>query len=256
MDKLIEVTRELRNPKTGCPWDREQTFSSISYCAIEEAYEVVEAIEEKDYELLKNELGDLLFQVVFHSEMAKEMNLFDFDDVVNAISEKLISRHPHVFGGTTIDDVKTQTDLWERQKIQEMEQSGEKTSALDGIGKNQSALNRAFKLGKRASSVGFDWHSVEDVIAKISEELEELTSALESGEAALIEEEVGDLLFSVVNIARSTQQNPETALRKANQKFEARFRGMEDHLHTTNQKLENLSFNEMDKLWELVKSKR
>jgi len=116
-------------------------------------------------------------------------------------------------------------------------------------------LNRAFKLGKRASSVGFDWHSTEDVIAKISEELEELTSALESGEAALIEEEVGDLLFSVVNIARSTQQNPETALRKANQKFEARFRGMEDHLHTTNQKLENLSFNEMDKLWELVKSK-
>ena len=107
MEKLIEVTRELRNPKTGCPWDREQTFSSISYCAIEEAYEVVEAIEEKDYESLKNELGDLLFQVVFHSEMAREMNLFEFDDVVNAISEKLISRHPHVFGGTTIDDVKT-----------------------------------------------------------------------------------------------------------------------------------------------------
>jgi len=255
LDKLIEVTRELRNPKTGCPWDREQTFSSISYCAIEEAYEVVEAIEEKDYESLKNELGDLLFQVVFHSEMAREMNLFEFDDVVNAISEKLISRHPHVFGGTTIDDVKTQTDLWERQKIQEMEQSGEKTSVLDGIGKNQPALSRAYKLGKRASSVGFDWQSSEDVMAKISEELDELTLALKSGEAALIEEELGDLLFSVVNLARSTQKNPETALRKANQKFEARFRGMEDHLHTSNQKLENLSFNEMDKLWELVKSK-
>ena len=255
LEKLLEVTRELRNPKTGCPWDREQTFSSISYCAIEEAYEVVEAIEEKDYELLKSELGDLLFQVVFHSEIAKEMNLFDFDDVVNAISEKLISRHPYVFGGTTIDDVKTQTDLWEQQKIQEMEQSGEKINILDGIGKNQPALNRAFKLGKRASSVGFDWQSSEGVMNKISEELEELTGALKSGEAVLIEEELGDLLFSVVNLARNTQINPETALRKANQKFEARFRGMEDHLRTSNQKLENLSFNEMDKLWELVKSK-
>ncbi len=223
MEKLLEVTKELRNPETGCPWDREQTFSSISYCAIEEAYEIVEAIEEKDYESLKSELGDLLFQVVFHCEMAKEMNLFDFDDVVNAISEKLISRHPHVFGGATIDDVKIQTDLWE--------------------------------LGKRASSVGFDWKSTEDVMIKISEELEELTLALKSDEAALIEEELGDLLFSIVNLARNTQKNPETALRKANQKFEARFRGMEDHLQTSNQKLENLSFQEMDKLWELVKRK-
>jgi len=255
LDKLIEVTRELRNPERGCPWDREQTFSSISYCAIEEAYEVVEAIEEKNYELLKSELGDLLFQVVFHCEMAKEMGLFNFDDVVNAISEKLISRHPYVFGGTTIDDVKTQTDLWERHKIKEMEKTGKKTSALDGIGKNQPALNRAFKLGKRASSVGFDWQSTEGVMMKISEELEELTSALESGEDALIEEELGDLLFSVVNLARNTQKNPETALRKANQKFETRFRDMEDHLESSNQKLENLSFNEMDKLWELVKSK-
>lgn len=255
MEKLLEVTKELRNPETGCPWDREQTFSSISYCAIEEAYEVVEAIEEKDYESLKSELGDLLFQVVFHCEMAKEMNLFDFDDVVNAISEKLISRHPHVFGGATIDDVKIQTDLWERQKIQEMQKSGKKISVLDGIGKNQPALNRALKLGKRASSVGFDWQSTEDVMIKISEELEELTSALKSDEAALIEEELGDLLFSIVNLARNTQKNPETALRKANQKFEARFRGMEDHLQTSNQKLENLSFQEMDKLWELVKRK-
>ena len=183
MEKLLEVTKELRNPETGCPWDREQTFSSISYCAIEEAYEVVEAIEEKDYESLKSELGDLLFQVVFHCEMAKEMNLFDFDDVVNAISEKLISRHPHVFGGATIDDVKIQTDLWERQKIQEMQKSGKKLSVLDGIGKNQPALNRALKLGKRASSVGFDWQSTEDVMIKISEELEELTLALKSDEA-------------------------------------------------------------------------
>ena len=253
--KLLQVMKTLRDPIRGCPWDKKQTMESIIPYSIEEIYEVAEQVYAKNYPNLKDELGDLLFQVVFHCEMAKEMNLFDFDDVVNAISEKLISRHPHVFGGATIDDVKIQTDLWERQKIQEMQKSGKKLSVLDGIGKNQPALNRALKLGKRASSVGFDWQSTEDVMIKISEELEELTSALKSDEAALIEEELGDLLFSIVNLARNTQKNPETALRKANQKFEARFRGMEDHLQTSNQKLENLSFQEMDKLWELVKRK-
>ena len=254
MEKLLTIIKELRDPEKGCPWDTEQTFDSISSCAIEEAYQVVEAIEDQDYQKLKSELGDLLFQVVFHSEMAKELNLFSFQDVVDSVSEKLVSRHPHVFGEDSVQDTKTQSDLWERHKINEMKLSDSEVRILDGIGTNQPALNRAFKLSKRAASVGFDWQSKQEVLTKIAEELDELKLAVETKDSESIKEEIGDLLFSVVNIARYSQLDPENALRQSNRKFETRFGKMEERLLSSNQKMENLSFTEMDRLWEQVKS--
>ena len=234
MKKLHQITSRLRDPDNGCPWDREQTFESIAHCAIEEAYEVVEAIENKDYDSLKDELGDLLFQVTFHSSMAEEMNLFNFDDVVDSISEKLTQRHPHVFADKSIKDAQTQTDNWERIKIEERKQKQDIKSVLDDIGSNQPALNRAYKIGKRARSVGFDWNDVNGVIKKIEEEIDELKVAIRDGNKPGIEEEAGDLLFSLASLSRHTSIDPETALRKANRKFDRRFRGMEESLKESN----------------------
>ena len=253
MEKLHKITSRLRDPVQGCPWDREQTFESIAHCAIEEAYEVVEAIENKDYDSFKDELGDLLFQVTFHSSMAEEMNLFTFDDVVDSISEKLIQRHPHVFADQSIKDAKTQTDNWEKIKIQERKQKQNIGSVLDDIGTNQPALNRAYKIGKRARSVGFDWNDVSGVINKIEEEIEELKGAIKGGNQADIEEEAGDLLFSVVSLSRHTSIDPETALRKANRKFDRRFRNMEKSLIESSKKFSKMSSKELDDLWEQVK---
>ncbi len=253
MEKLHQITSRLRDPEEGCPWDREQTFESIAHCAIEEAYEVVEAIENKDYDSFKDELGDLLFQVTFHSSMAEEMNLFTFDDVVDSISEKLIQRHPHVFADQSIKDAKTQTDNWEKIKIQERKQKQNIGSVLDDIGTNQPALNRAYKIGKRARSVGFDWNDVSGVINKIEEEIEELKGAIKGGNQADIEEEAGDLLFSVVSLSRHTSIDPETALRKANRKFDRRFRTMEKSLIESSKKFSKMSSKELDDLWEQVK---
>ena len=253
MEKLHQITSRLRDPEEGCPWDREQTFESIAHCAIEEAYEVVEAIENKDYDSFKDELGDLLFQVTFHSSMAEEMNLFTFDDVVESISEKLIQRHPHVFADQSIKDAKTQTDNWEKIKIEERKQKQNIGSVLDDIGTNQPALNRAYKIGKRARSVGFDWNDVSGVINKIEEEIEELKGAIKGGNQADIEEEAGDLLFSVVSLSRHTSIDPETALRKANRKFDRRFRTMEKSLIESSKKFSKMSSKELDDLWEQVK---
>ena len=253
MEKLHQITSRLRDPEEGCPWDREQTFESIAHCAIEEAYEVVEAIENKDYDSFKDELGDLLFQVTFHSSMAEEMNLFTFDDVVDSISEKLIQRHPHVFADQSIKDAKTQTDNWEKIKIEERKQKQNIGSVLDDIGTNQPALNRAYKIGKRARSVGFDWNDVSGVINKIEEEIEELKGAIRVGNQADIEEEAGDLLFSVVSLSRHTSIDPETALRKANRKFDRRFRTMEKSLIESSKKFSKMSSKELDDLWEQVK---
>ncbi len=253
MEKLHQITSRLRDPEEGCPWDREQTFESIAHCAIEEAYEVVEAIENKDYDSFKDELGDLLFQVTFHSSMAEEMNLFTFDDVVDSISEKLIQRHPHVFADQSIKDAKTQTDNWEKIKIEERKQKQNIGSVLDDIGTNQPALNRAYKIGKRARSVGFDWNDVSGVINKIEEEIEELKGAIKGGNQADIEEEAGDLLFSVVSLSRHTSIDPETALRKANRKFDRRFRTMEKSLIGSSKKFSKMSSKELDDLWEQVK---
>jgi len=256
LEKLKKITQQLRDPITGCPWDIEQTFDSIAYCSIEEAYEVVEAIEEKDYEQLKSELGDLLFQVIFHSEIANEKNLFNFDDIVESISTKLISRHPHVFGDEKINDAKTQTDQWEKKKLEEIKLAGGHKSILDGIGKNQTALNTAFKIGKRARSVGFDWNDTDGVVLKIREELSELTEAMDAKNQSAIEEEMGDLLFTMVSLSRHLSKNPETALRKATNKFEKRFKLMEKKLEQKNKEFSELSFDDMNTLWNQVKQKQ
>jgi len=254
LKKLHQITSRLRDPDKGCPWDKEQTFESIAHCAIEEAYELVEAIENKDYDSLKDELGDLLFQVTFHSSMAEEMNLFTFDDVVDSISEKLTQRHPHVFADKSIKDAKTQTDNWERIKIEERKQKKDIKSVLDDVGSNQPALNRAYKIGKRARSVGFDWNDVSGVINKIEEEIDELKVAITDGNKTDIEEEAGDLLFSVVSLSRHTSIDPETAIRKANRKFERRFRAMEQLLKQSNKEFSKMSSRELDDLWEQVKA--
>jgi ATP diphosphatase len=255
LEKLHQITSQLRDPEKGCPWDREQTFESIAHCAIEEAYEVVEAIENKDYEAFKNELGDLLFQVAFHSNIAEEMNLFTFDDVVDSITTKLINRHPHVFSDLSIEDSKAQTDQWERIKIEERKQKHGINSILDDIGTNQPALNIAYKIGKRARSVGFDWSNVGGVIDKIEEEIEELKVAINSGNQSNIEEEAGDLLFSIVSLSRHTSIDPESALRKANKKFDQRFRSMERVLKESNREFSHMTERELDKLWENIKEK-
>ena len=255
MEKLHQITSQLRDPEKGCPWDREQTFESIAHCAIEEAYEVVEAIENKDYESFKNELGDLLFQVAFHSSIAEEMKLFTFDDVVDSITTKLINRHPHVFSDLSIEDSKVQTDHWERIKIEERKQKHGANSILDDIGTNQPALNIAYKIGKRAGSVGFDWSDIGGVIDKIEEEIGELKVAINSGNQSNIEEEAGDLLFSVVSLSRHTSVDPETALRKANKKFDERFRSMERILKESNREFSHMTERELDALWENVKEK-
>ena len=255
MEKLHQITSQLRDPEKGCPWDREQTFESIAHCAIEEAYEVVEAIENKDYEAFKNELGDLLFQVAFHSNIAEEMNLFTFDDVVDSITTKLINRHPHVFSDLSIEDSKAQTDHWEKIKIEERKQKHGMNSILDDIGTNQPALNIAYKIGKRARSVGFDWNNEGGVIDKIEEEIEELKVAINSGNQSNIEEEAGDLLFSIVSLSRHTSIDPESALRKANKKFDQRFRSMERALKESNKEFSHMTERELDKLWENVKEK-
>jgi len=255
LEKLHHITSQLRDPEKGCPWDKEQTFESIAHCAIEEAYEVVEAIENKDYEAFKNELGDLLFQVVFHSNIAEEMNLFTFDDVVDSITTKLINRHPHVFSDLSIEDSKAQTDHWEKIKIEERKQKHGINSILDDIGTNQPALNVAYKIGKRARSVGFDWSNVGGVIDKIEEEIEELKVAINSGNQSNIEEEAGDLLFSIVSLSRHTSIDPESALRKANKKFDQRFRSMERALKESNKEFSHMTERELDKLWENVKEK-
>ena len=256
MEKLKKITQQLRDPLTGCPWDIEQTFDSIAYCSIEEAYEVVEAIEEKNYDQLKNELGDLLFQVVFHSEIANEKNLFNLDDIVESISTKLISRHPHVFGDEKIDNAREQTDQWEKKKLEEIKTEGDHKSVLDGIGKNQTALNTAFKIGKRARSVGFDWNDSNGVLGKIREELSELIEAINSKNESAIEEEMGDLLFTIVSLSRHLSKNPETALRKATNKFEKRFKLMEHELEQEKKQFSQLSYDEMNHLWNEVKQKK
>ena len=256
MEKLKKITQQLRDPLTGCPWDIEQTFDSIAYCSIEEAYEVVEAIEEKNYDQLKNELGDLLFQVVFHSEIANEKNLFNLDDIVESISTKLISRHPHVFGDEKIDNAREQTDQWEKKKLEEIKTEGDHKSVLDGIGKNQTALNTAFKIGKRARSVGFDWNDSNGVLGKIREELSELIEAINSKNESAIEEEMGDLLFTIVSLSRHLSKNPETALRKATKKFEKRFKLMEHELEQEKKQFSQLSYDEMNHLWNKVKQKK
>lgn len=252
IDKLLQVMKSLRDRDNGCAWDVEQNFESIAPYTIEEAYEVADAIERNNMDDLRDELGDLLLQVVFHAQMADEAGLFDFDDVAVGISEKLIRRHPHVFGTQQQRADGMQDGSWEQIKAIERSTSGDE-SALAGVAKALPALKRAQKLGKRASRVGFDWPDRRGVRAKIQEELEELEEAVGTRQADSMEEEFGDLLFAVVNLARHLDIDPEKALTSANYKFERRFRDMEQEITGSGKRFRDFAIEALDKFWRSAK---
>ena len=259
IERLIEIMARLRDPDGGCPWDVEQDFASIVPHTIEEAYEVADAIERQDMADLRDELGDLLLQVVFHAQMAREAGLFHFDDVAAAICGKLVRRHPHVFGDVKIDDAETQTAAWEEHKANERHAGADgepaATSALAGVTVALPALSRALKLQKRAQWVGFDWDGPADVVDKLNEEIGELQAEMVPGAAPeRLTDEVGDLLFTCVNLARALKIDPETALRHANTKFESRFQRMEAMLAAEGASLEDTTLAEKEARWQRAKA--
>jgi ATP diphosphatase len=259
IDRLRQVMRRLRDPTSGCPWDVEQSFASIAPYTIEEAYEVAEAIQNDDMPALKDELGDLLLQVVFHAQMASEVQKFDFDAVAEAIADKMIRRHPHVFGDATVDGTAAQSSAWEAQKAEERaakaRAAGIAPSALDGVTVGLPALTRALKLQKRAGRVGFDWQDAPPILDKIAEELGELQAemAAPTRDPARLEDELGDLLFACVNLARHLALDPETALRGTNAKFERRFRRVEALLAAAGKRPEQAGLEAMEALWQQAK---
>jgi ATP diphosphatase len=258
IDRLIEVMARLRDPETGCPWDVEQSFETIAPYTIEEAYEVADAIAHGDRQDLREELGDLLLQVVFHARMAEEEGSFDFQAVVDTLVEKLIRRHPHVFGESDASSEEELHRAWEAEKARERAAKRRKErpeSVLDGIALALPALARAEKLQKRAARHGFDWTSIEPVIAKIREELSELETEVgaDTGSTRL-HDELGDLLFAIANLARHLKVDPEDALRQTNAKFERRFRHIEQALARRGRSLDNCDLAELDALWEQAKS--
>ncbi|CUH62745.1 Nucleoside triphosphate pyrophosphohydrolase [Thalassovita gelatinovora] len=253
MPRLLEIMRRLRDPKTGCPWDIEQDFSTIAPYTIEEAYEVADAIERQAWDELKGELGDLLFQSVFHAQMAEEAGMFSFDDVADTMSDKMVARHPHVFGDESRDkSAAQQTVDWEQIKAAERAQKAQK-GTLDGVAVGLPALLRAVKLQKRAARVGFDWPHVDHVLDKIKEEAEELTEARNDLTQKEVEEEFGDLLFVMANLARHLKIEPEAALRAANAKFIRRFEGVEAKLAEIGKTPSESDLDEMDAMWNRVK---
>jgi MazG family protein len=254
VNRLLEVMARLRDPERGCPWDREQTWASIAPHTIEEAYEVADAVERGDPDSVRDELGDLLFQVVFQARIAEERGLFGFDDVASAISDKLERRHPHVFGDERIEDAADQTRAWERHKAAEREAKGGRAGALDGVTLGLPALTRAAKLGRRAADVGFDWQDSDGVLDKVREEVAELEQAAGSGDETQVREELGDLLFSIAQLARHCGIDPEAALREAGGKFERRFRSMEARASAECRSLAGLSPAELEALWLEAKS--
>lgn len=253
IDDLLAIMRRLRDPDGGCPWDIEQNFATIAPYTIEEAYEVAGAIEAEDWAALKDELGDLLLQVVFHARMAEERNLFDFSDVVAAITDKMLRRHPHVFGGRTgIGNAAAQTQAWDEHKRRERAEKA--LGIMDDVPLALPALLRAMKLQKRAASVGFDWDSAPKVVEKIAEEANEIVEAQRAGAgSAKLEEELGDLLFAATNLARHLKVDPESALRAANAKFVRRFRYIERELAARGQAPETATLDEMEALWQEAK---
>lgn len=258
IDRLVAIMAALRTPGSGCPWDLEQTFATIVPYTIEEAYEVADAVARGDLDELREELGDLLLQVVFHARMAEEAGAFGFEDVAEAINAKLIRRHPHVFGdkaGLDADGVKV---LWD--EVKRTEAAGKRGSttdgparALDGVASALPALMRADKLSRKAAKVGFDWTERADVVAKVREELSEVEEALEGDDARAVAEEIGDLLFSVANLARHAGVDPETALRDANRKFEGRFAGMEDLIRESGREVSGTPLADLEEAWVTVK---
>jgi ATP diphosphatase len=259
IERLRQVMRRLRDPVGGCPWDVEQSFATIAPYTIEEAYEVAEAIQNADMPALKDELGDLLLQVVFHAQMAAEANQFDFDTVAEAIADKMIRRHPHVFGDVEIDGTAAQSRAWETHKAEERaakaQAAGIAPSALDGVTVGLPALTRALKLQKRAGRVGFDWKDAPPILDKIAEELGELQAemAAPTRDPARLEDELGDLLFACVNLARHLAVDPESALRGTNAKFERRFRQVEALLAADGKRPEDASLDAMEALWQQIK---
>src|SRR5262245_51853282 len=259
MERLLAVMRQLRNPQGGCPWDLEQNFATIAPYTIEEAYEVADAIERRDMVALKDELGDLLLQVVFHAQMAHEAGSFDFEAVAAAIAEKMVRRHPHVFGDVRVETADAQTVAWEEQKESERRAKaaaeGRDASVLDGVAAGLPALMRAVKLHRRAARVGFDWPQAADVLIKIDEELAEIKEEMRRNESQnRIRDEIGDLLFAVVNLARHLAVDPEAALRHANAKFERRFRQIEAQLAQSGRNPAEAGLDELEALWQRVKA--
>jgi nucleoside triphosphate diphosphatase len=259
LDRLLAIMAQLRDPGHGCPWDRAQDFATIAPYTIEEAYEVADAIARGDARGLKDELGDLLFQVVFHARMAEEAGMFAFDDVAAAIADKMERRHPHVFGAVEIASVEAQNDAWEEHKAAERRDQARETGAaesvLDGVALALPALLRAVKLQKRASRIGFDWPEARPVFDKIAEEITELRTELELGaDRARLEDELGDLLFAVANLARHLDIDPEATLRAANRKFERRFAAVERGLAGRGKTPQAATLAEMDELWNEAKA--
>lgn len=259
IEDLRYLMRRLRDPKSGCPWDLKQNFQSLTSHTIEEAYEVVDAIEQDDMSHLSEELGDLLFQIIFYSQLAEEQSQFSFDDIISAITQKLIRRHPHVFPEGTIESSRVSLAdaeiveikrVWEEIKRQERTDKGV-GKTLDDIPLALPALNRALKLQKRAANVGFDWSDIKPVIEKINEEVIELEVEIKRGDKVRMADELGDLLFSCVNLARHLKLDPETSLRGANQKFKRRFESME--LLAGKTKIEDHSADQLELLWGKVK---
>jgi nucleoside triphosphate diphosphatase len=256
IDRLIAIMAALRTPGSGCPWDLEQNFSTIAPYTIEEAYEVADAIERGDFVDLCEELGDLLLQVALHARMAEEAKLFDFGDIVEAITKKLIRRHPHVFGEKRARSPGAVKTLWADIKAEEKRERAaahEKAGALAGVPLPLPALTRALKLQEKASKVGFDWNNAKAVLAKLREETQEIEEALAHGDEAAVQGEVGDLLFVVANLARHVKVDPEEALRGANSKFERRFAHIESRLKAQDRAPEDASLEEMDALWNEAK---
>jgi MazG family protein len=257
IDRLLAIMAQLRDPERGCPWDREQDFTTIAPYTIEEAYEVADAIERGDMAALKDELGDLLLQVVFHARMAEERGAFAFDDVAAAIADKMVRRHPHVFGDAEIRSVAAQNEAWEAHKAAERRAAGGHDSVpaseLDGVALALPALLRAAKISRRAARTGFDWPDARAVLPKIAEEIAEIEAELDGGGTpAALEEEVGDLLFAVANLARKLEVEPETALRRATVKFERRFRQVEA---LARERGIGRDLDALEALWQDVKAK-
>ena len=254
--ELLTIMQQLRDPQTGCPWDKKQTFASIVPYTLEEAYEVADSIEQNDMVALKGELGDLLFQVVFYSQLAKEQGLFDFADVVDTVSEKLVRRHPHVFSSAQFADTAAVNANWEAEKARERQRKdASAVSVLDDIPLALPALNRANKIQKRCAAVGFDWNELAPVVAKVHEEIDEVMHEVLQVERdeQKVAEELGDLLFATVNLVRHLKKDPEQVLRQANAKFDRRFRAVESDLMSRGRDLRACSLDEMEEAWQRVK---
>lgn len=269
IEDLLSLMEKLRDPQFGCSWDRKQSLRTLTGYTLEEVYEVIDAVETGDDAQLQDELGDLLFQVVFYAQIAKEEGRFEFSEVIGSITEKLLRRHPHVFPDASLEsfgnsdlalNAEQVAQRWEEIKNEERAQkadsddAGIQASVLDDIPNSLPALDRARKLQKRAASVGFDWRAVHGVIAKVKEELEELEAELERGDQQRIEQEFGDLMFSCVNLARHLQIDPESALRGSNHKFEARFRAIESLAEDGGEGLKSLNEEQLNALWIQVKA--